>query len=113
MYGEEAHLPASASRSPPWSVQYRILPGQGPTGPRTASSGGGGIRTHGALSGPATFKVAAFGRSATPPGRSVGVRRGGQAVSGGGCVASRWLVEVGGGGGGPGRRGGRCRPRPS
>jgi Phage integrase family len=30
--------------------------------------GGGGIRTHGALSGPATFKVAAFGRSATPPG---------------------------------------------
>ena len=29
--------------------------------------GGGGIRTHGALAGPATFKVAAFGRSATPP----------------------------------------------
>ena len=29
--------------------------------------GGGGIRTHGARQGPATFKVAAFGRSATPP----------------------------------------------
>ena len=73
--------------------------------------GGGGIRTHGALSGPATFKVAAFGRSATPPGRSVGVRRRGQAVSGGGGAASRRVVGVGGGGG-PGWRGGRCRSRP-
>ncbi len=31
------------------------------------TGGGGGVRTHGTLSGPATFKVAAFDRSATPP----------------------------------------------
>ena len=38
--------------------------------------GGGGIRTHGALAGPATFKVAAFGRSATPPRGSLPTPRG-------------------------------------
>ena len=39
--------------------------------PRSAwlsqNSGGGGIRTHGTLSGPPVFETAPFGRSGTPP----------------------------------------------
>src|SRR5207248_9688070 len=35
--------------------------------PDRDSGGGGGIRTHGALARPATFKAAPFDRSGTPP----------------------------------------------
>jgi hypothetical protein len=40
------------------------------------NSGGGEIRTHGALSGTPVFKTGAFGRSATPPGGGYWLRRG-------------------------------------
>jgi hypothetical protein len=55
----QAHSREARTRCGPIVVALNERAGHG--------GGGSGIRTHGTLSGPATFKVAAFDRSATPP----------------------------------------------
>ncbi len=57
--------------------------------------GGSGIRTHGTLSGPATFKVAAFDRSATPPTAVYSHGRGGLGfhLDNGPFEAAAWYRE--------------------
>ena len=62
----EIPVPRTGTKTP-LRRRPRRLRSRGSGSKQEVSSGGGGIRTHGALSRPSVFKTDPFGRSGTPP----------------------------------------------